>query len=182
VPTAQNPDKGEIELVIEQDASGTSFNSSDTLRLASVEYGLTKRLAVGFDVRLSGKAKIQPNIALALTRPGASIGLNIGYQNVGVRSFGEQPYVVASRDFKTFSLHGGATHDSNGTHGMIGFEKHFRQRFEILADYIGGRGNFATIGAQLGLAKDVNLEAGYMIANSRSDTNGLFLSLERDFR
>jgi hypothetical protein len=181
VPTAQNPDKSQIQFSLEQDASGTSFRSPDTLRLATVQYGLTKRLAVGFDLRLSGKTKIEPNIALALTRPKAPVALNIGFQNVGVRSFGEQPYLVASRDFRAFSLHSGLTHDSNGTHGMIGAEKHFGKRFEILGDYIGGRGNFATIGAQFTLAKDVGLEAGYMIANSRSDTNGLYLSLERDF-
>ncbi len=39
-------------------------------------------------------------------------------------------------------------------------EKDFGQRFEILADHLGGRGSFATLGAQV----------------------GLFLSLERDFR
>lgn len=181
VPTARNPDKGETAFSIEQDASGTSFRSHDTLRLASVQYGLTKRLAVGFDTRLNGHAKIEPNIALVLTPPKSAIGVNIGFQNVGVRSFGEQPYIVASRDLASFSLHGGATHDSNGTHGMIGLENHFGKKFEVLGDYIGGRGNFATVGGQLSFAKNFNLEAGYMIANSRSDTNGLFLSLQRNF-
>lgn len=182
IPTAQNPDQGETTFTIEQDASNTSFGSRGTLRLASIQYGLTKRLAIGFDTRLSGHAKIEPNIALVLTRPKSAIGVNIGFQNVGVRSFGEQPYIVASRDFASFSLHGGATHDSNGTHGMIGAEKRFGKKFEIMGDYIGGRGNFATVGAQVGLAKDLTFQAGYMFANSRSDTNGLFLSLERDFR
>lgn len=180
VPTAQEPDKGEVQFSLEQDTDRTSFRSPDTLRLATVEYGLFKRLSVGFDAELVGRSRVRPNISLLLTRDKAPVSAAIGFQNVGVRSFGEQPYAVLSRDFGGFSLHGGATHDSEGTHGMLGLEKPLGKRFEIVGDYIGGRGNYATVGGQLQIGKNLQLAAGWMFANSHDDSNGLFLSLERD--
>jgi len=182
IPIAQNPDKGATELIFEQDASGTSLRSPDTLRIGTVEYGLRRWLAVGFDSRLNGPFKIEPNIAVQLTREKSPIGVNIGYQNVGVRSFGEQPYAVASRGFGSFALHGGVTRDGNGVHPMFGLEKHFGARFEIMADSIGGAGNYSTFGGQLAVARNVSLAVGYMISNSRGDTNGLYLCIERDLK
>lgn len=182
IPVAQNPDKGTTELILEQDASGASFRSPDTLRIGTVEYGLTRQLAVGFDARLIGRGRVEPNFSLLLSRPKAAVNVALGYQNVGVRSFGEQPYVVASGNLGTFSLHGGLTRDSGGTHPMIGLEKHFGSKFELEADAINGAGNYITLGGQFALAKNANLAAGYMIANSRGDSNGLYLSIERDLK
>jgi hypothetical protein len=176
VPTADTLERRTWSLDLEQD-SGSRWNSPQTLRLTSLRAAVADFLTVGLDVRLTGATVIEPNASLRLTRKGAPLAFAVGYENVGVRSFGEQPYAVVSRQFPWGRAHVGWTHDDGGHHLMLGLEHPLCPLVSLQADAITDAGNFITLGAQINLPAHFTLTAGYMRANSRSDEDGVYLDL-----
>ena len=183
IPTAESLEKKKVTVNLEED-TGSRLRSPETLRLTSVRAGLTDRLTVGFDARLSDAFVVQPAFSLRLTRKDAPLAIKIGYENVGVRSFGQQPYIIGSHAWKNWKkthLHLGLTHDQGRNYGMFGIEREVSSGLTLQADYISGSGDFLTVGVAKELGKNLTLTLGFIHANSRDDEDGVFLSAEYEF-
>lgn len=180
IPTAETLDARTLTIDVEQDG-GPQLHEPPTLRLATVRVGVTDRLTLGFDTKISGAWQVRPNFSFRLTKKDAPLSFAVGYENIGVRSFGEQPYAVASAKLGKARLHLGATRETGGLYrAMLGAERDLPHGLTLQADYINGDGNFFTVGAQKSLSHDFALTLGWMRANTRREPNGIFVDVSRE--
>ena len=174
VPSGDTLQQGTLSEDLELD-SGPQLRSPKTLNILAVRYGLVDWLTIGEDFLLTGTVQGQPNFSLGLYAKG-DLAVAGGYENVGVRSFGEQPYLSASLRVGAARLHTGWTR-SNHDSLMAGAEYAVKDWLSIQADTITGRDNFTTAGFQVALGSRAALSLGYMHANDRRNGDGLFLDL-----
>lgn len=174
VPNGDTLKGGTISTDLELDG-GPQLRDPRTLNILAVRYGVCDRLTVGEDLLLTGTFQGAPNFSLGLYAD-KRYALAGGYENVGVRSFGEQPYVTGSAKFGLARAHIGWTR-SNHSSLMLGAEYAATDRLSLMADTITGRDNFTTVGAQYGLTNAISLTAGFMHANDRVNGDGVFLDL-----
>lgn len=178
VPTADTLPTKTWSFDLELD-SGSRLNSSETLPLTTMRLAATDFLTIGFDAKLKRSVVISPNISLRLTPQKAPLSFAIGYENVGVRSFGEQPYAVLSQRIQDGRVHAGWTKDKAGNYLMLGFEHPISKTINFQIDYITGKDNFLTTGVQISIPDQWSITLGYILPNSSHTEKGIFLDLGR---
>jgi hypothetical protein len=99
-----------------------------------------------------------------------------GFANVGVRSFGEQPYLTVAQTLRRVVLLTGWTRDSGHDRLMLGLDGKVSARWSAVTDWIAGSGNFASVGARYHFSGERTLTMGYLRPNSREDGDGVYLS------
>jgi hypothetical protein len=180
VPTAEIPEPRTLAVDLEYDG-GSGLKDPTSLSLLSLDARLTGRLAAGMDVRLSQgdrfTATPRAHVTYLLRPITGGWGLAAGFQNVGVRSFGEQAFVVGSARAHGTGLHVGWTQDSGHPRAMFGVEQPLGRGVTAVSDWITGSGNFAGFGLALPLGRDRSLTLAYLRANDRRQSDGLFLDL-----
>jgi hypothetical protein len=174
VPSGDTLKQGTLSEDLELDG-GPRLRSPKTLTILAVRYGLVDWLTVGEDFLLTETVQGQPNFSLGLYDM-ANLAIAGGYENVGVRSFGEQPYLSASLKVGSTRLHAGWTR-SNHDSLMTGVEYAANGWLSIQADTITGRDNYTTAGFQVAFGSRAALSLGYMHANDRRNGDGIFLDL-----
>jgi hypothetical protein len=143
--------------------------------LTTWRFGLTHWLTVGADVRLNRRVIVTPNFSLRLWRS-SRWSIAYGVENVGVRSFGEQPYLTVSHRAGRVRWHLGWTNDERDR-AMGGIEWQLTQRCTLQSDFIAGRGNFFAIGLQWSLSENLALTVAFLRPNARDDEQGVFVDL-----
>src|SRR5437870_747818 len=107
VPGADPGDPGSLSFSLEYDG-GPSVHSSTALLLLSSGYDISRRLSLGADLLLAEGTRratvLSPNGSLLLLKTHGGLTARAGYQNVGVRSFGEQPYLSLSQPVRRLDL------------------------------------------------------------------------------
>jgi hypothetical protein len=185
VPTAEIPEPHALSIDLEYDG-GPRLDDRTALSLFALDARVTSRLAVGMDLRLSQGDRLTATPRAHMTyllRPiTRGFGLAAGFGNVGVRSFGEQAFVVASGRARRTGLHVGWTQDSGHPRAMFGLEQPLGRDVTAVTDWITGSGNFAAFGLALPLGPDNSLTLAYLRANERSQGDGLFVGLSIEAR
>jgi hypothetical protein len=180
VPTAEIPEPRTLAVDLEYDG-GCGLQDPTSLSLLSFDARLTGRLAAGIDMRLSQgdrfTATPRAHVTYLLRPMTGGWGLAAGFQNVGVRSFGEQAFAVASARAGRTELHVGWTQDSGHPRAMFGVEQALGRGVTAVSDWITGSGNFAGFGLELPLSSSRSLTLAYLRANDRRQCDGLFLDL-----
>jgi len=182
IPSADALDRGQASLDLEYD-SAWSFSDPTALSLATVQYGVAKRLTMGLDVRLtqgsSFEPTVRPNFIYLLREKEQGLSVGVGIQNVGVRSFGEQPFLVLSQRWKRVNLHAGYTYEPDGGNhrAMAGAEVKLLPKLTWVTDYINGDGNFLASGLQVQLSPSTSVEVAYLHANDPAQEDGIFFDL-----
>jgi hypothetical protein len=182
IPTAATLDPGQTSVDLQYNGAGR-LDVRSALGLVSVQRGVLPGLAVGFDLLLTAGEEfvpaIRPNFAYVPLRRERGLSAAVGYENVGVRSFGEQPFVVLSEQQSYGSLHVGWTYepDGNNHRAMLGVDVPLRAGLDGMADYINGPENFANTGLSLDLGGGCGLTLAYMRANNRHRPDGIFIDL-----
>ncbi len=156
------------------------LNSADTFAILGLRFGLTNRLTIGADFLTTGTAAGSPNISLSIIQNGF-YSAAIGYENVGVRSFGEQPYAAASLNIRPVRLHIGWTRGDSDS-AMFGLEYATHNNLVLQVDTITGNDNFTTVGIQWNMSDSAALAIGEMVPNERSAGDGLFVDLSYTFQ
>jgi hypothetical protein len=105
-----------------------------------------------------------------------------GYANVGVRSFGEQPFVTVAQSARQADFLAGWTRDSGHDRLIVGLEEKLSEQWSGVADWITGSGNFAAAGARYHLSGSRAVTLAYLRANNRSDGDGIYLAYGFSFR
>lgn len=172
VPSGDTLSARALSLDLELDG-GPQLRDPRSLAITAIRYGVCDRLTIGEDFQFAGTVQGAPNFSLGLYAD-RRFALAGGYENVGVRSFGEQPYLTGSFRAGLARVHVGWTR-SNHHSLMLGAEYAVTSRLSLMADTITGRDNFTTAGFQLGLTSKTSLSAGFMHANDRVNGDGLFL-------
>jgi len=180
VPTAEIPEAHTLAIDLEYDG-GRALDDPTALSLLALDASLTHRLAAGMDLRLSQGSRLtatpRAHVTYLLRPMTRGLGLAAGFQNVGVRSFGEQAFVVASGQVGRTGLHLGWTQDSGHPRAMFGLEQSLGRGISAVSDWITGSGNFAGFGLAVPLASDRSLTLANLRANDRREGDGLFLDL-----
>jgi hypothetical protein len=179
VPGADPGDPGSLSLSLEYDG-GPSIHSATALGLISSSCDISRRLSLGADLLLAEGTRrvtvLSPNGSLLLLRTRGGLTARAGYQNVGVRSFGEQPYLSLSQSVPHLDLVSGWTRDSGHDRLMVGLAGNLARRWSGLADWITGSGNFAAAGVRYSLPGNRTIAVAYLRANDRRDGDGLYVA------
>ena len=174
VPTGDVIEQGTLSVDAELD-TGNRWRSSEYLALTTWRLGVTKWLTVGVDVRLTRKIIATPNLSVRLLRS-SHWAIAYGVENVGVRSFGEQPYLTVSRALGRGRWHLGWTNDERDEL-MVGVEWRLSHRWTLQSDFITGDSNFFAIGFQYALTENASLSLAYLHPNDRHNERGIFVDI-----
>lgn len=172
VPSGDTLPQNQFSTDLEYDGAP---RRSEMLSILHARYGPANWLTVGADAKLTGPTVLSPNFSLRVYQD-RIVSIAGGYENVGVRSFGEQPYATGSFTLGKARFHTGWT-QGDRDELMVGFEFAATGRLSFQADTIGGKENFTTVGAQWFVDPRTSLTLGWMIANDPSAGNGLFIDL-----
>ncbi|MFA0732239.1 MAG: hypothetical protein LKKZDAJK_002968 [Candidatus Fervidibacter sp.] len=172
VPTGDVLEQGTLSVDAELD-TGNRWRSPENLVLTTWRYGMTKWLTIGADVRLTRKVTAMPNFSVRLLRS-SHWAMAYGVENVGVRSFGEQPYLTLSYASGRGRWHLGWTNDERDE-GMTGMEWRLSRRLTLQSDFITGTGNFFALGFQYSLSESASLSIAYLRPNDRRNERGIFV-------
>jgi hypothetical protein len=181
VPIAGTLEPRRLGVVFEQD-SGSSLNSDNTSRFLAASYDWSRYLSLGAVARLTDGVSIRPEGSVQFAPIGKPYAFAAGFANVGVRTFRSQPYATAATHFDHLGAYFGLTHDTFGVHAMLGADYALTREWSLQADWIGDDGNFLTVGARWKVMPDFALGAGFSRANSHDSGNGVFFSIDKDFR
>ncbi len=179
VPGTDRGEPGSISLSTEYDGAA-SLRSSTALWLLSAGYDVTPRLTLGADLLLTKGSRrttvLSPNGSFLLLNSAHGLRARGGFQNVGVRSFGEQPYVSVSQSVRSVDLVVGWTRDSGHERLMLGVQGKLNARWSGVVDWITGSGNFAAVGARYQFAEGRSLTLAFLRPNQRGGEEGLFVA------
>jgi hypothetical protein len=178
VPGADRGDPGSLSLSAEYDGA-RGVRAPTALGILSTGYDISTRLTLGADLLLSRGARrttvLSPNGSLLLFRTGGGLRARAGFQNVGVRSFGEQPYASVVQSVSRLDLVAGWTRDSGRNRLMLGLDGKLAPRWALLADWVTGGGNFAAVGMRYSFSEQRALTLGFLRANAREDGDGIYV-------
>ena len=155
--------------------SDSRLRSRDSLGLASFVYGISPILSAGVDIRLTGRPITLPNVSLQLCN-GKQGAVAVGYENVGVRGFGEQPFVVGTFGSGERRFHLGWTQDDRNE-AMAGIDFKIRRNLTLVADGITGSGNFVSAGFQFSISDTWSATLAYMHPNDPQVHSGIFVDI-----
>jgi len=182
VPVAGTLQPRRLTTVLSGDSGSSGGSDSSSSLFATADYNYTRYLSLGITARLTDGLSARPEGSVQFAPVGKPYAFAAGFANVGVRSFRSQPYVVGSAYLGKWGGYLGATHDSYGEHAMLGVNYWLTQQVSLQGDWIGDDGNFLTLGARWQARRDIAISAGFSRANAHDSGNGVFASLEKDFK
>src|SRR5262249_42049306 len=127
VMTSDSLDKGQLGMDLAYNGAWRAADPT-SLSLVTLQYGITSQLTMGVDALVTAGGvfmpNIRPNMIYVVGNQENGLSGAIGYQNIGVRSFGEQPAIVLSERLKRLKLHAGYTYEPDGAahRVMLGVE------------------------------------------------------------
>jgi hypothetical protein len=180
VPVAGTLQPRRLTTVLSGD-TGFSEGSNSSM-FATADYNYSRYISLGMTARLTEGVTARPEGSVQFAPLGKPYAFAAGFANVGVRSFRSQPYVVGSAFAGNWGGYFGVTHDSYGEHAMLGANYWATRQISLQVDWIGDDGNFLTFGGRWQARRDIAVTAGFSRANAHDSHNGVFASLEKDFK
>jgi hypothetical protein len=184
-PGAAPGEPGSVSLGLEYDGS-SSIHTPTALGLFSAGYDFTPRFSLGVDLLLSKGTRrtnvLSPNASYMFLTSSHGLHARAGYANVGVRSFGEQPFVSFAQSMRQTDIIAGWTRDSGHDRLILGLEGKLSEQWSGVVDWITGSGNFAAAGARYHLSESRAATLAYLHANARSDGDGIYLAYAFSFK
>ena len=162
--------------------SGAGLDSEGTTALLTADYNVSRYLSAGITTRLTDGFSARPEGSVQFAPVGKPYAFAVGFASVGVRSFRTQPYAIGSTRFGDLGAYAGVTHDSYGTHPMLGVDYLLSRGFSLQGDWIHDDGSFLTVGGRYQWLRDFAIALGFSHADQERGGNGVFASLQKDFR
>lgn len=167
IPIAKVFGDGVLSLSAEREVESSQTTTYTT------QYGIGNRYEVGLDYQASppGEETVLSNFKYLIAhRPGRLPDIAFGVTNVAT---GQQaiPYVVATTQPKALGLSLGLIRPAGGNayDGMAGVSYNVTPAVQIVADDIGGRDNYATIGVIAEVTKTISVNVAYAAPYSSND-------------
>ncbi len=169
IPTAETVPAGEysLDLQLDGDATVPEVNTY----LLNTEFGLNDRVEAGIDYLFSGDAgeRLMVN-AKYLAYSAETRAVALGIYNLG----GDRkmiPYVTALQDLGAVRGHLGAQRNDGKIRWFVGVDRAVNDRLTLLADYISGDENAASLGVSYAINDRWSVCPGLVFPNEDSATS-----------
>lgn len=155
IPTTDTSGDGNFVIDLHWEGWGDGLKEKHTI--INTEFGITDRFEFGVDfnlkVRETGSTPLFNAKYLLVDREDWGFRLAGGIYNLNQE--GEMiPYLIATKDFKYFRVHGGLQREYDGkTHCIIGLDKITGNGWQFCVDKISGDDNYLSCG--IGWANDL---------------------------
>lgn len=176
IPTADVLKPGEFRLEYENDGGSATWGRNSTDYFLT-QWSLSSRLEAGVDIydlsgendyALNAKYLLQPE---TVKNPAVAVGI-IDVGAGGAPSY----YVVSTRTFGKLRGHGGGWRIDSANHTLAGLDYQITGKDYLLADWVSGDDNYATVGVYRELGGGHGLTVGYGKANNGDNTDLFYVN------
>jgi len=149
------------------------------------QYGLGNWFEVGFDYQAApaSQQEFQGNAkALLVHQPGRLPDIACGIQALAAHERGE-PYLVATTQPAALGISLGFIHPGDTQRGVLmgGVAYNASPKIQVVADIIGGRANYATLGVITALSQTISMNLAYAQPNHAGGSRGVLFNIAYTF-
>lgn len=155
IPTTDTAGDGNFVIDLHWEGWGDGFKEKHTI--INTQFGVTDRFEFGVDFNMTereaGSTPLFNAKYILVDREDWGFKLAAGIYNLN--QDGElMPYLIATKDFRYFRVHGGVQKEYGGaTHYIVGVDKITENGWQLCVDRISGEENYLSCG--VGWANDV---------------------------